>query len=94
MARDALDTSRLRSAFRAEVKGSTRATAVTGSLIAIIALPAWAGFDHLVDPENAAEFTRLRLLSEVALVLLWLSLFTERGRRHPELVMLLFMAII
>ena len=94
MAREARDTSSLRSAFRAEVKVSTRATAVTGGLIAIVALPAWAGFDHLVDPEHAAEFTTLRLLSEVGLVAFWLSLFTERGRRHPELVMLLFMAII
>ena len=54
MAREACDTSSLRSAFRAEVKLSTRATAVTGGLVAIIALPAWAGFDHLVDPENDA----------------------------------------
>ena len=94
MPREARDNSSLRSAFRAEVKVSTRATAVTGGLIAIIALPAWAVFDHLVDPEHAAEFTTLRLLSEIGLVGLWLSLFTARGRRHPELVMLLFMAII
>jgi diguanylate cyclase (GGDEF)-like protein len=94
MARDARDITSMRSAFRAEVKGSTRATAVTGGLVAIIALPAWAGFDHLVDPEHAAEFTRLRLFSEIALVALWLSLFTAPGRRHPEIVMLLFMATI
>src|SRR5919112_715060 len=86
MARDAFDINCLRAAFRAEVKEATRATAFTGGLVAIVAMPAWVGFDYLVDPDHAAEFTRLRLL--------WLSLFTARGKRHPELVMLLFLGII
>ena len=82
------DTTRLREAFRAEVKRATRATAVAGGLIAILAFPLWAVFDHLVDPAHGAEFTRIRLLFELPLVGLWLSLFTGPGRRNPEIVML------
>jgi diguanylate cyclase (GGDEF)-like protein len=91
---DPRDNTRLREAFRAEVKRATRATAVAGGLIAIVAFPLWAGFDHLVDPAHGAEFTRIRLLLELPLVGLWLSLFTGPGRRNPELVMLVFMGLI
>lgn len=94
MPEDSLDSNRLRAAFRAEVKSATRSTAIAGGLIAIVAFPLWAGFDHLVDPTHAAEFTTIRLLLELPLVALWLGLFTGPGRRNPELVMLLFMGII
>jgi diguanylate cyclase (GGDEF)-like protein len=60
-------------------------------LIAIVAFPLWAVFDFVVDPAHGAEFTTIRLLLEVPMVALWLSLVTGPGRRHPELVMLLFM---
>jgi diguanylate cyclase (GGDEF)-like protein len=91
---EALDTTRQRAAFRAEVRRSTRATALAGGVIAIVAFPVWAGFDRLVDPAHSAEFTTIRLLLELPLIALWLSLFTGPGRRHPELVMLLFVGLI
>jgi diguanylate cyclase (GGDEF)-like protein len=47
-----------------------------------------------VDPEHAANFTAVRLALEVPLICLWLSLFTEFGRRRPELIMLLFLTLI
>jgi diguanylate cyclase (GGDEF)-like protein len=91
---DLLDNGRLRTAFRAEVKRATRSTAIAGGVIAIVAFPVWAGFDHLVDPAHGAEFTTIRLVLELPLVALWLSLFTARGRRQPELLMLLFLGLI
>jgi diguanylate cyclase (GGDEF)-like protein len=94
MTGDPRDNARLREAFRAEVKSATRATAVIGGLIAIVAFPVWGGFDHLVDPTHGAEFTRIRLLLELPLVALWLTLFTGPGRRNPEVVMLVFMGLI
>jgi len=94
MTGDPRDNTRPRERFRAEVKRHTRATAVAGGLIAIVAFPAWACFDHLVDPAHGAEFTRIRLLLELPLVGLWLSLFTRPGRRNPELVMLVFVGLI
>jgi hypothetical protein len=88
------DSKRLRAAFSAEVKRATRTTALAGGLIAIVCFPAWAGFDHLVAPDHGTEFTTIRLLLEVPLVVLWLSLFTSVGRRHPELVMVVFLGLV
>ena len=94
MASDALDSRRLRAAFRAEVRRATRTTAVAGGVIAIVAFPLWAIFDHLVDPVHGSEFAELRFILELPLVVLWLSLFTGPGRRHPEVVMLLMLGFI
>ncbi|MBN1529221.1 MAG: GGDEF domain-containing protein [Thermoleophilaceae bacterium] len=94
MAGDVFHTPGLRTAFRAEVKRSTQATAVAAGLIAIVGMPAWVGFDHLVDPEHAATFTLVRLSIEIPLIALWLSLFTSLGRRRPELVMLLILLLV
>ena len=58
----------LRSAFRAEVKRSTQATAAAAGLVVIIRLPAWAGFDHLVDPAHASTFTMIRFSLEIPLI--------------------------
>jgi diguanylate cyclase (GGDEF)-like protein len=88
------DNSDLRSAFREEVKRSTHATAVAGGVMAFLAIPAWAGFDYLVDPEHATTFTAIRLSLELPLIGLWLSLFTRFGRRHPELIMLILLTLI
>jgi diguanylate cyclase (GGDEF)-like protein len=94
MAGQDLDARRLRAAFREEVRQATRTTAVAGGVIAIIAFPSWAIFDHLVDPSHGVEFATLRFGLELPLILLWLTLFTRLGRDHPEGVMLLMLALI
>ncbi len=94
MAGHAFHTPGLRSAFRAEVKRSTQATAVAAGLVVIIGMPAWAGFDHLVDPEHASTFTMIRFSLEIPLIALWLALFTSFGRRRPELIMLLILVLV
>jgi diguanylate cyclase (GGDEF)-like protein len=93
MAGDDLDR-RLRAAFRAEVRHATRTTAVAGGVIAIVAFPSWAIFDHLVDPAHGVEFATLRFALELPLIALWLTLFTRAGRNHPELVMLSMLTLI
>jgi diguanylate cyclase (GGDEF)-like protein len=94
MAGDHLDAGRLRADFRAEVRQATRTTAVAGGVIAIIAFPSWAFFDHLVDPSHGVQFATLRFALELPLIALWLTLFTRVGRRYPEAVMLLMVALI
>src|SRR4051794_11936763 len=89
-----LDARRLRADFRAEVRQATRTTALAGGVIAIIAFPSWAIFDHLVDPSHGVQFATLRFALEVPLILLWLTLFTRVGRRYPEAVMLLMLALV
>jgi diguanylate cyclase (GGDEF)-like protein len=94
MAGHDLDDRRLRAAFREEVRQATRMTAVAGGVIAIIAFPSWAIFDHLVDPSHGVEFATLRFGLELPLILLWLTLFTRVGRDHPEALMLLMLGLI
>jgi diguanylate cyclase (GGDEF)-like protein len=94
MAGQDLDARRLRAAFRVEVRRATWTTAVAGGVIAIIAFPSWAIFDHLVDPSHGVEFATLRFGLELPLILFWLTLFTRAGRAHPEAVMLLMLAVI
>jgi diguanylate cyclase (GGDEF)-like protein len=94
MAGHDLDDRRLRAAFREEVRQATRTTAVAGGVIAIIAFPSWAIFDHLVDPSHGVEFATLRFGLELPLILLWLTLFTRVGRDHPEALMLLMLGLI
>src|SRR3954447_11211344 len=89
-----LDARQLRAGFRSEVRHATRVTALAGGVIAIIAFPSWAIFDHLVDPSHGVEFARLRFALELPLIALWLTLFTRAGRRHPEVVMLLMLGLI
>jgi diguanylate cyclase (GGDEF)-like protein len=94
MAGPDLDARRLRADFRAEVRQATRTTAIAGGVIAIIAFPSWAFFDHLVDPSHGVRFATLRFALELPLIALWLTLFTRVGRRYPEAVMLLMLALI
>jgi diguanylate cyclase (GGDEF)-like protein len=89
-----LDARRLRADFRAEVREATRTTAIAGGVIAIIAFPSWAFFDHLVDPAHGVQFATLRFALEVPLIALWLTLFTHVGRRYPEAVTLLMLALV
>jgi diguanylate cyclase (GGDEF)-like protein len=91
---DTLENRSLRPAFRAEVKRRTRSTALAGGLIAVVGMPSWAVFDHLVAPDQAGTFTAIRLLLELPLLALWLSLFTRFGKRHPELVMIAILVLI
>ena len=94
MVGDDLDARKLRAGFRSEVRRATRVTALAGGVIAIIAFPSWAIFDHLVDPSHGVEFARLRFGLELPLIALWLTLFTRAGRRYPEVVMLLMLGLI
>jgi len=94
MTAEALENRKVRAAFQAEVRRSTHATALAGGLIALVVMPCWIGFDHLVDPANASLFTKLRLLLEVPMAALWLLLLTDRGRRRPEPIMLILTVLI
>ncbi len=75
--------------FRRQVKAATRSTGLTAGAIAVVAYPAWALFDHLVEPESAGQFLWLRIGFTVPIVFLWLGLrFSRAGHRHPELFVL------
>ena len=84
----------LEARFRREIKEKTRTSARYAGLIAAIAFPAWAGFDYLVEPDNAADFALLRLAFDVPMVLLVIALYSPLGKRYPELLMLGILAMV
>jgi diguanylate cyclase (GGDEF)-like protein len=54
-------------------------------IVALIAFPAWSGFDFLLLPSRAASFVRVRLVFEVAIALAWFALRWHRmGGRWPQ----------
>jgi diguanylate cyclase (GGDEF)-like protein len=90
----AMGTEELRARFREEVKQKTRSTGISAGLIAVIAFPAWAGFDYLIEPANAADFTLVRLAFDIPIALLLVALISPLGKRHPEQLMLGIVALI
>jgi diguanylate cyclase (GGDEF)-like protein len=75
-----------RKRFREEVKSATRATGISAGVVATFAYPAWAAFDYLVEPSTAPDILWLRIGFALPIGLLLLGLiFTEAGRKHPEL---------
>ncbi|MGI8750000.1 MAG: diguanylate cyclase [Thermoleophilaceae bacterium] len=80
--------------FRAEVKTSTRATGIVGGAVAIVAMPAWIGFDYVVEPEHAGTFALFRLLALVPIATCLGALFTGFGRRRPEVLVLAIVAAV
>ena len=91
---DILENRSLRAAYRSEVKRRTRSTALAAGLIAIVGIPSWAVFDHIVAPDQAGTFTAIRFALVLPIVALWLSLFTRFGKRNPELVMVALLFLI
>src|SRR4051812_4330910 len=80
--------------FRREVRQKTRSTAIWAGSIAVIAFPAWAGFDYLVEPDSAGEFALLRLAFDVPMIALLAALASPLGKRYPEQLMLGILALI
>jgi diguanylate cyclase (GGDEF)-like protein len=70
----------------------------SGRLIAVAALfllPAWSGFDHLLEPSHERVFLLVRLGCDVPIgVLVWLLMRRPIGRRRPELLALLVLVVV
>jgi diguanylate cyclase (GGDEF)-like protein len=75
--------------FRAEVKASTRTTGLVAGAVAVVAFPAWIGFDQVLDPAHAGTFATYRLIGLVVILASLAGFWTPWGRRHPELLVLL-----
>ncbi|HEY5335099.1 MAG TPA: GGDEF domain-containing protein [Mycobacteriales bacterium] len=89
----------VRSATHADVVSeSVRRARSSGLLIGLIALlivPAWGGFDWLLEPTHARAFFELRLAADLPIALcLWLLWAAPVGRRRPELLTFLIFTIV
>ena len=70
-----------------ELRRRARASGVAIATFAAVAVPAWNGFDQLLEPALAGRFLGVRLVCDVpVLVCLWLLRSRPLGRRHPELL--------
>lgn len=72
--------------YLAERRISTRASIIAGGVVAIVGLPSWSLFDYIVSPDQAWDFTQIRLIATALMTCLFGVLFTPLGRRRPELV--------
>ena len=72
--------------YLAERRISTRTSILAGGVVAIVGLPSWALFDYIVSPDQAWDFTQIRLIATALMICLFGLLFTPFGRRRPELV--------
>ncbi|WP_448626167.1 diguanylate cyclase [Geodermatophilus sp. URMC 64] len=71
--------------LRAELHQRGRASALLIVTFAALVLPAWTGFDVLLEPELVGPFALVRLLCAAPmLVALWLLWRHPVGRRHPQ----------
>jgi diguanylate cyclase (GGDEF)-like protein len=94
MAQVEAGSAELHAQFRREVTAKTRTTGIYAGLIAVIAFPAWAGFDYLVEPETAGEFALIRLAFDVPMALLLAALISPLGHRYPEQLIFGILALV
>jgi diguanylate cyclase (GGDEF)-like protein len=79
----------------AELADRSRSSALLLVALASAVLPAWAGFDHALEPDLARTFLVVRLVSLVPmLAILWLLVARPLGRRHPGLLTYLALAVV
>jgi diguanylate cyclase (GGDEF)-like protein len=73
----------------------SRSSGLAVTVVALLAVPAWGGFDLLLEPDRARTFILLRFACELPMLallgMLWLR---PIGRRRPELLTCLVLAVV
>jgi diguanylate cyclase (GGDEF)-like protein len=84
-----------RAAFAAESRAATRGTGRLVGVIALVAVPAWAAVDRLLEPAHAGFFLQLRVASTLIVLAALIALvWTPLGARRPEPVMFVMLAAV
>jgi diguanylate cyclase (GGDEF)-like protein len=84
-----------RSAPARELAGRTHASALGLGVLAAVVAPAWSVFDVLLEPRVAATFVVLRFVCLLPmLVAVWLLWRRHLGRRRPEALALVALAVV
>ncbi|MDX6215936.1 MAG: hypothetical protein QOG99_1520, partial [Frankiales bacterium] len=81
--------------YRDEVQARAMTSAVLVGVTALVLVPAWTVFDHVLEPAFATSFLWLRLLCDLP-ILLGLILLRRHpwGRQHPELLALGMLSVV
>src|SRR3954452_3689943 len=78
-----------------ELRERGRASALLITLFATLVLPAWTGFDAVLEPDLVGRFTVIRLMCTLPmLVALWLLWRRPIGRRRPQLITVAVLAAV
>jgi diguanylate cyclase (GGDEF)-like protein len=81
--------------LREELQRRSRASALLIVSFATVMLPAWSGFDAVLEPGFVVRGASIRLLCAVPmLAALWLLWRTRAGLRHPELGTLVVLTLV
>jgi diguanylate cyclase (GGDEF)-like protein len=81
--------------LREELIDRARTAGVLVCWVAVIALPAWTLVDRIAVPEQAGTFLLVRLLCDIPMLLaLWALRRLPVGRRHPEGLAFLVLAVV
>jgi diguanylate cyclase (GGDEF)-like protein len=82
-------------AHAAELRLRARSSGRVIAVAAFFLLPAWSGFDHLLEPSHQRVFFLVRLGCDLPIgVLVWLLMRRPIGRRRPELLALLVLVVV
>jgi diguanylate cyclase (GGDEF)-like protein len=78
-----------------ELSLRARSSGLAIAVVALLAVPAWGGFDLLLEPDHARTFILLRFGCEIPLLgMVWLLWLRPVGRRYPELLTCLVLAVV
>ncbi|MCV2490701.1 GGDEF domain-containing protein [Geodermatophilus sp. YIM 151500] len=79
----------------AELRERARTSGLLIGVLAAVIVPAWSMFDAILEPARATSFTVLRLACTVPVLLVtWLLWRHPLGRRRPELLTFVVMAVV
>jgi diguanylate cyclase (GGDEF)-like protein len=83
------------SAHDDELSQRARSSGLLIAAISLVVLPAWGGFDVLLEPAHARAFIVVRLIGEIPIAaLLWILWRRPLGRRRPALPSFLVLAVV
>lgn len=78
-----------------EAARRARSSGLLIGLIGLLLVPAWGGFDVLLEPSQARVFIEVRLACDLVIALcLWVLWSRPLGRRRPELVTFLMLTVV
>jgi diguanylate cyclase (GGDEF)-like protein len=83
------------SAHQDELSQRARSAGLLIGAVAFVILPAWGGFDVLLEPAHARAFITIRVACELPIaVSLWALWRWRIGRRHPAALSYLILAVV
>ncbi len=79
----------------AEMRQRARSCGLLIGIVAAVVVPAWSGFDLILEPRQAPLFIVVRCVCDIPiLAMLWVLASRPFGREHPELLTVAMFAVV